>query len=230
MTTQAAEENTSPHSGEGFIGRDEHGRGEVPAGDDLEEEVGIAVVVVEVSDLVDGQKLRAGEASQTPGEGGVGVLGSEFVERPWVATPYARVNVPSRSRPARALGPSGGFWDSQAPRAAMGGTLGETVPAEKEGDAGGEARTVEVQDTAHGLDTSESAASGAEPLRWVRWVVRFAGAGGADVHCVVEVSPFDVAKLRDPEVEGSDYQRGRLYRANPSGGEGGVWFRTIFLS
>ena len=66
--------------GEGFIGRDEDRHGEVPAGDDLEEEVGIAVVVVEVSDLVDGQKLRAGEASQTPGEGGVGVLGSEFVE------------------------------------------------------------------------------------------------------------------------------------------------------
>ena len=44
--------------GEGFIGRDENGRGEVPAGDDLEEEVGIAVVVVEVSDLVDGQKLE----------------------------------------------------------------------------------------------------------------------------------------------------------------------------
>ena len=51
-------------------------------------------------------------------------------------------------------------------------------------------------------------------LRWVWWVVRFAGAGGADVHCVVEVSPFDVAKLRDPEVEGSEYQRGPLYRAN----------------
>ena len=66
--------------GEGFIGRDEDRHGEVPAGDDLEEEVGIAVVVVEVSDLVDGEKLRAGEASQTPGEGGVGVLGSEFVE------------------------------------------------------------------------------------------------------------------------------------------------------
>ena len=66
--------------GEGFVGRDEDRHGEVPAGDDLEEEVGIAVVVVEVSDLVDGQKLRAGEASQTPGEGGVGVLGSEFVE------------------------------------------------------------------------------------------------------------------------------------------------------
>ena len=80
VTTRAAEENVGPF-GEGFIGRDENGRGEVPAGDDLEEEVGVAVVVVEVSDLVDCQKLRAGEATQSPGEGGVGVLGGEFVER-----------------------------------------------------------------------------------------------------------------------------------------------------
>ena len=65
---------------EGFIGRDEDRHGEVPAGDDLEEEVGISVVVVEVSDLVDGEKLRAGEATQSPGKGCVGVLGGEFVE------------------------------------------------------------------------------------------------------------------------------------------------------
>ena len=39
----------------------------------------------------------------------IGVL--TLAARPWVATPYARVNVPPRSRPARALGPSGGFWD-----------------------------------------------------------------------------------------------------------------------
>ena len=30
----------------------------------------------------------------------------------------------------------------------------------------------------------------------------------------VEISAFDVAKLRDPTLEGSDYQRGPLYRAN----------------
>ena len=66
--------------GEGFIGRDEDGHGEVPAGDDLEEEVGIAVVVVEVPHLIDGQKLRAGEATQSPGKGCVGVLGGEFME------------------------------------------------------------------------------------------------------------------------------------------------------
>ena len=53
---------------------------EVPAGDDLEEEVGVAVVVVEVSDLVDGEELRSGEATQPPSKGCVGVLGGEFVE------------------------------------------------------------------------------------------------------------------------------------------------------
>ena len=41
---------------------------------------GIAVVVVEVSDLVDGEELGAGEATQSPGQGGVGVLSGEFVE------------------------------------------------------------------------------------------------------------------------------------------------------
>ena len=65
---------------EGFVGGDEHGGGEVPAGDDLEEEVGIAVVVVEVPHLIDRQKLRPGEASQSPGEGRIGVLSGEFVE------------------------------------------------------------------------------------------------------------------------------------------------------
>ena len=80
VTTQAEEENTSAHSEKGLLVVDENGRGEVPAGDDLEEEVGIAVVVVEVPHLIDRQKLRAGEASQSPGEGCVGVLSGEFVE------------------------------------------------------------------------------------------------------------------------------------------------------
>ena len=52
-------------------------------------------------------------------------------------------------------------------------------------------------------------------VRWVKWCLRFATAGGAVVSFVrVEVSGFDVAKLRDPTLEGSDYQRGPLYRAN----------------
>ena len=66
--------------GEGFIGRDEDGHGEVPACDDLEEEVGVAVVVVEVPHLVDREELRSGEATQTPGERGVGVLSGELME------------------------------------------------------------------------------------------------------------------------------------------------------
>ena len=66
--------------GEGFVGGDEDGVVEVSACDDLEEEVGIAVVVVEVSDLVDGEELGAGEATQSAGEGCVGVLGGELVE------------------------------------------------------------------------------------------------------------------------------------------------------
>ena len=65
---------------EGFIGRDEDGRSEVPARDDLEEEVGVAVVVVEVAHLIDREKLRSGEAAQPPGKGCVGVLGGEFME------------------------------------------------------------------------------------------------------------------------------------------------------
>ena len=52
MTTQAAEENTSAHSEKGLLVVMEDRHGEVPACDDFEEEVGIAVVVVEVSDLV----------------------------------------------------------------------------------------------------------------------------------------------------------------------------------
>ena len=65
---------------EGFVRGDEHRQIEIPAGDDLEEEVGVAVVVVEVPHLVDREKLRSGEATQPPGKGGVGVLSGEFVE------------------------------------------------------------------------------------------------------------------------------------------------------
>ena len=83
VTTQAAEENTSFHSENGLLvvmstGYDT--RGEISARDDLEQQVGIAVVVVEVSDLVDGQELGLGEAAKAPGEGGIGVLGGELVE------------------------------------------------------------------------------------------------------------------------------------------------------
>ena len=58
--------------GERFVSGEEDGHGEVPAGDDLEEEVGVAVVVVEVSDFVDGENLGSGEASQSPGNHAAG--------------------------------------------------------------------------------------------------------------------------------------------------------------
>ena len=59
-------------------------------------------------------------------------------------------------------GPASRGDDSQMPRTATRRTLGETVPAQTQGDAGGEARPVEVQDTASGLDIAESAPPGAE--------------------------------------------------------------------
>ena len=49
----------------------------------------------------------------------IGVL--TLAARPSVATPYARVNVPPRSRPARALGPIGGFWDGGQESGAIAG-------------------------------------------------------------------------------------------------------------
>ena len=80
VTTQAAEENTSAHSEKGLLVVMSTGRVRVPACDDLEEEVGVSVVVVEIPHLINRQKLRLGEAAQAPSKGGVGVLGGEFVE------------------------------------------------------------------------------------------------------------------------------------------------------
>ena len=47
-------------------------------------------------------------------------------------------------------------------------------------------------------------------LRWIRWILKFATADGAEATFAVEVSAFDVAKLRDPSLEGSAYQRGAV--------------------
>ena len=72
--------------GEGFIGRDEDRHGEVPAGDDLEEEVGISVVVVEVSDLVRtdeddiGGVVDEGQREELLDEGAVDTIGPGPVE------------------------------------------------------------------------------------------------------------------------------------------------------
>jgi len=77
--TRRGGEHLGPFS-KGFVGGDNNGPVEVSPGDDLEEEIGVTVVVVEISDLVDGEDLRLCEASQASGEGGVGVLGGELVE------------------------------------------------------------------------------------------------------------------------------------------------------
>ena len=66
--------------GEGFVGGDENRLCEVAACDDLEEEVGVSVVVVEIPHLINREELRSGEAAQAPGQGGAGVLSGEFVE------------------------------------------------------------------------------------------------------------------------------------------------------
>ena len=80
VTTQAAEENTSAHSEKGLLVGDENRLCEVAACDDLEEEVGVSVVVVEIPHLINREELRSGEAAQAPGQGGAGVLSGEFVE------------------------------------------------------------------------------------------------------------------------------------------------------
>ena len=56
------------------------GRCCVAAGDDLEQQIGVAGVVGEIADLVDGEDGRAGVAAQAAGEGGAGVLGGEVVQ------------------------------------------------------------------------------------------------------------------------------------------------------
>ena len=65
---------------EGLVGGEHDRAALIATRDDLEEQVGIAVVVGQVSHLIDTQEVRAGEASQAPGQRRIGVLGGEFVE------------------------------------------------------------------------------------------------------------------------------------------------------
>ena len=53
-------------------------------------------------------------------------------------------------------------------------------------------------------------------LRWLREVARYARCHGP-VSSAVEVCAFDAAKVLDPDVEGSAYQRGPLWRTNLRG-------------
>ena len=54
-------------------------------------------------------------------------------------------------------------------------------------------------------------------LRWARWALRYATAGGACVSTHVEVCAFDTHRVMNPEVYGKGYQRGPLWRANLRG-------------
>ena len=65
-----------------------------PDGDDIEEKVGTAVVVVEVSDRNDREKLVPGEAVRSPGRQCAGVLRGEFLK-------YCRGNVRTGSEAIR---------------------------------------------------------------------------------------------------------------------------------
>jgi hypothetical protein len=56
---------------ESLVGAEEDGLvSVVAAGDDLEEEVGVATVVGEVADLIDAEDLRDGVAAESAAEGG----------------------------------------------------------------------------------------------------------------------------------------------------------------
>ena len=54
-------------------------------------------------------------------------------------------------------------------------------------------------------------------MRWVDTLAAYAGAGASHLTIVVEVCAFDAHKVLRPDVEGSDYQRGPLWRTNLRG-------------
>ena len=64
----------------GFVGGQEDGLVAVAAGDDLEEQIGVAVVVREVSEFVDGQKLRSCVVGESALQSVCGLLGGEIIE------------------------------------------------------------------------------------------------------------------------------------------------------
>ena len=66
--------------GEGPVGCDDGGVLLAAAGDDVEQQIGMAVAVGQVSDLVDHQQVLAGVEAQLALEQGVAVEGGEFAE------------------------------------------------------------------------------------------------------------------------------------------------------
>ena len=65
---------------ERFVGGEDNGAVLISARDDLEEEVGIAVVIGEIAELVDTKDSGLGVAAKAPGKRRIGVLGGEVVE------------------------------------------------------------------------------------------------------------------------------------------------------
>jgi hypothetical protein len=66
--------------GKGLVGGDEDGLGVVAAGDELKEQVGVAVVIGEVADLIEGKQLKRGVTAEPALQGGGTVLCGEVVE------------------------------------------------------------------------------------------------------------------------------------------------------
>ena len=54
-------------------------------------------------------------------------------------------------------------------------------------------------------------------MRWADSLAAYAGAGASHLTIVVEVCAFDAHKVLRPDVEGSDYQRGPLWKTNLRG-------------
>ena len=80
VTTDAALGKTWFHSENSFVGGNDGRALLVAAGDDLEEQVGVARVVGQVAELVEDQERRTAVVAQAASERGRGVLGGQVVE------------------------------------------------------------------------------------------------------------------------------------------------------
>ena len=111
-TTPAALGKTAPHSALRAIGRDRGGLAPVAARDDLAQQVGMAVGVGEIADLVHDEQTRAGIDREAMAQGRVAVGAGRLVERPCgarerhgVAGAHGAIgDVARRHRLARAVG------------------------------------------------------------------------------------------------------------------------------
>lgn len=67
--------------GEGAVGGDDGAPELVAAVGEFEQQIGVAVGVGEVAELVDAEQVEGGEVAQTARQGGGGVGGGEFAEQ-----------------------------------------------------------------------------------------------------------------------------------------------------